>query len=71
MAALKLWYDQEGDYLEVLFEDAPAALEEVGDDIFERRTTDGRVIGFAVFNVSKHDRDKLIVPLAVTAMPGD
>ncbi len=71
MAALKLWYDQEGDYLEVLFEDMPATLEEVGDDIFERRTTDGRVIGFAVFNVSKHDRDKSIVPLAVTAMPGD
>jgi uncharacterized protein YuzE len=68
MAALKVWYDRDGDYLEVLFEDAPAALEEIGDDVFERRTPDGRVIGFAVFNVSKHDRDKLRLPLAVTAV---
>jgi uncharacterized protein YuzE len=67
MAAVKVWYDQEGDYLEVTFEDAPATLEEVSDDVFERRTPDGRVIGFAVLNVSKHDKDKLMVPLDVTA----
>ncbi len=63
-----MWYDREGDYLEVLFEEAPAALEEVSDDVFERRTPDGRVVGFVVFNVSKHDRDKLMLPLAVTAV---
>jgi len=68
MALLKVWYDQEGDYLEVLFEDAPATLEEVSDDVFERRTPEGRVVGFAVFNVSKHDRDALSLPLAVTAV---
>ncbi len=67
MASLKVWYDQEADYLEVVFEDAPAALEEIGDDIFERRTPDGRVVGFAVLNFSKHDRDTLALPLAVTA----
>ena len=70
MASVKVWYDQEGNYLEVLFEDAPAALEEVSDDVFERRTPEGRVVGFAVFNVSKHDRDKLMLPLAVTAVSG-
>lgn len=68
MAPLKVWYDQEGDYLEVIFEDAPATLEEIGDDIFERRTPDGRVVGLAVFNVSKHDRDKLALPITVTAI---
>lgn len=68
MASLKVWYDQEADYLEVVFEDAPAALEEIGDDIFERRTPDGRVVGFAVLNFSKHDRDTLALPLAVTAI---
>lgn len=67
MASLKVWYDQEADYLEVVFEDAPAALEEIGDDIFERRAPDGRVVGFAVLNFSKHDRDTLALPLAVTA----
>jgi hypothetical protein len=68
MAAVKVWYDYEGDFLEVLFEDAPASLEEIEDDIFERRTPDGRVVGFAVFNFSKHDRDKLKLPLAITAV---
>ena len=67
MATLKVWYDREGDYLEVIFKDAPAVLEEVSDDVFERLTPDGRVIGFAVFNFSKHDRDKLRLPLTVTA----
>jgi uncharacterized protein YuzE len=68
MASLKVWYDQEGDYLEVIFESAPATLEEIGDDLFERRTPDGRVVGFAVFNVSKHDRDQLALPLSVAAV---
>ena len=68
MASVKVWYDREGDYLEVIFEDALATLEEVGDDVFERRTPEGRVVGFAVFNVSRHDRDKLALPLKVTAV---
>lgn len=38
MASVKVWYDQQGDYLEVLFADAPASLEEVSEDLFERRT---------------------------------
>lgn len=69
MAAMKIWYDREGDYLQITFEDAPAALEEIEDDIFERRTTDGRVIGLAVFNFSRHDQDQLQIPLAVTVHP--
>ena len=32
-----------------------------------RRTPEGRVVGFAVFNVSKHDRDTLALPLEVRA----
>lgn len=68
MAEVKVWYDKEGDYLEVIFENVPASLEEIEDDIFERRTPDGRVVGFAVFNMSKHDRDKLKLPLAIRAV---
>jgi hypothetical protein len=51
VAFVNVWYDQEGNYLEVLFEDTPAALEEVSDDVFERRTPEGRVVGFVVFSV--------------------
>ena len=70
MAGLKVWYDREGDILEVIFEDAPATLEEITDDLFERRTVDGRVVGFMVMNFSKHDREPLRLPLAVTVKAG-
>lgn len=65
MAEIKIWYDREGDYLEITFEEAPASLEEIADDVFERRTPDGRVVGLAVFNFSQHDRDQLTLPLAI------
>ncbi len=68
MSPLKIWYDREGDYLEVTFEDAPAVMEEVADDVFERRTPEGRIVGFAVFNFSQHDRDQLTLPLSVKAV---
>jgi len=67
---MKVWYDREGDILEVLFEDAPAVMEEIDEDIFERHASDGRVIGFMVMNFSKHDRDSLTLPLLVTAKAG-
>ena len=69
MGHLKVWYDKESDYLEVTFENVPAALEELDEDIFERRTPDGRVIGFAIFNFSKHEQSTLSLPLVVTAVP--
>ena len=65
MASLKVWYNREGGFLEVTFEETPAAAEEVDEDIFERRTADGRIVGFAVLNFSKHDQDKLVLPLKV------
>ena len=42
---------------------------QIEDDLFERRTTDGRIIGFAVLNFSKHTLDRLTLPLRVTALP--
>jgi uncharacterized protein YuzE len=65
---MKVWYDREGDFLEVVFEDTPAVMEEIEEDVFERRTPEGRVVGFAVMNFSKHDRHRLTLPLAVSAM---
>ena len=66
MDGLKIWYDREADILEVTFEDVPAMMEEINDDVFERRTTDGHIVGFMVMNFSKHDREKLNLPLEVT-----
>lgn len=69
MGEMRVWYDKEGDFLEVIFEDAPAVMEEIEDDVFERRTPDGRVIGIAVLNFSKHDRSQLSLPLYIVATP--
>ncbi|MCL4255116.1 MAG: DUF2283 domain-containing protein [Anaerolineae bacterium] len=69
MAGIKIWYDQEGDMLEVIFEDAPAITEEIADDIFERRTADGRVVGLVVLNMRHHDRESLTLPFTITATP--
>lgn len=66
MDGLKVWYDREADILEVIFEDTPASMEEISDDVFERRSTDGRIVGFMVMNFSQHDRESLNLPLAVT-----
>lgn len=70
MEGLRVWHDREGDMLEVVFDEAPAVMEEVSDDLFERRTTDGRVIGFMAMNFSKHDRELLNVPLNVMVQTG-
>ncbi len=68
MAEVKIWYDKDADFLEITFEDAPASLEEIEEDIYERRTPDGKIIGFAVLNMTKHDRDGLTLPLHMTAI---
>ncbi len=68
MANLKIWYDREGDFLEITFEETAAVTEELEADVFERRTPDGRIVGFSIMNFSKHDRDKLTLPLDVTAL---
>ena len=67
MAGVKVWYDNEGDFLDITFEEAPATMEEIEDDLFERRSIDGRVIGFSLLNFSKHNRHPITVPFAITA----
>lgn len=67
MAEVKVWYDHEGDLLEVIFESVAATMEEVAEDVFERRTPDGRVVGFTIFNFSKHDLQTVHIPLLIRA----
>jgi uncharacterized protein YuzE len=65
MADVRVWYDREGDYLEVTFVDVPGYFREIGEDIFERVDTAGRVIGFAIFNFTHKDHQDLKIPLAL------
>jgi uncharacterized protein YuzE len=63
MGKMSVWYDKEGDFLEVTFRAAKGYMRDLGDDIFERVDEQGAVIGFAIFNFSKRDQQTVEVPL--------
>jgi uncharacterized protein YuzE len=50
---LKIWYDAEGDYLEVTFERKQGYFRETANDqVMEKVDAEGNVIGFSVLMVS-------------------
>ena len=50
---IKVWYDPEGDYLEVLFEKRAGHFRETENDaVMEKVDTDGNTIGFSILKVS-------------------
>ena len=50
---VSIWYDSEGDYLEVIFERKPGYFRETGtDQIMEKVDEEGHVIGFSILAVS-------------------
>lgn len=63
VARLKVWFDEEGDFLEVTFAKRKGLFRSIGPDIFERVDAKGKVIGFAIFNFLKHDRKTVEIPL--------
>ena len=49
---VKIWYDPEGDYLEVIFDRREGYFRETKDDrIMEKVDTEGNVIGFSILGV--------------------
>ena len=64
---VKVWFDVEGDYLEVRFSDAAGYMKETDNDaVMERVDERGQVIGFSILQVSKLSRQK---PLVVELLP--
>ncbi len=58
---VKVWYDREGDYLEVLFETKEGYFRETEDDaVMEKVDTDGNMIGFSILKVSKLSEEKTL-----------
>lgn len=59
---VKVWFDAEGDFLEVRFSDAARYMKETGNDaVMERVDERGQVIGFSIMQVSKLSRQKPLV----------
>jgi hypothetical protein len=68
---LTLWYDKEGDYLEVLFnEDEPGTFEETAhDQVMVRLNLRNEVIGFSILSLSKLEEPYLDLALEKTTEP--
>ena len=61
---IRIWYDGEGDYLEVLFERKKGYFRETENDaVMEKVDEEGNIIGFSVLKVSALKEKPLSVPL--------
>ena len=49
---INIWYDPEGDYLEVIFDQREGYFRETKDDrIMEKVDTEGNILGFSILGV--------------------
>ena len=59
---IKVWYDAEGDFLEVLFSDKPGYMRETDNDaVMERVDEEGNILGFSIMEVSRIEKQKPLV----------
>ncbi len=62
---VKLWYDPEGDYLEVIFDRKEGYFRETeNDQVMEKVDAEGNILGFSVLKVSSLKRTPLEVLLS-------
>ncbi|HYL88058.1 MAG TPA: DUF2283 domain-containing protein, partial [Burkholderiales bacterium] len=61
---VKIWFDREADYLEVLFEQREGFFRETANDqVMGKVDTQGNIIGFSVLNVTSLSKSPLEVIL--------
>jgi uncharacterized protein YuzE len=61
---VKIWYDPEGDYLEVIFDQKPGYFQETSSDqVMEKVDEAGNILGFSVMKVSALKKTPLEVAL--------
>ena len=61
---VRMWFDPEGDFLEVNFEQKPGYFRETSNDqVMEKVDEEGNVIGFSVLRVSSLKNAPLEVSL--------
>ena len=59
---IKVWYDAEGDFLEVLFSDNPGHMRETDNEaVMERVDEEGNILGFSIMEVSRIEKQKPLV----------
>ncbi|HHV52298.1 MAG: DUF2283 domain-containing protein [Synergistota bacterium] len=61
---IKIWYDKEGDYLEVIFEKKAGYFKETENDaVMEKVDEEGNIIGFSILKVSALEEKPLSIAL--------
>ena len=66
---VKIWFDAEGDFLEVRFSDEAGYMKETNNDaVMERLDENGQVIGFSIMQVSRLAGQKPLVAELLPAM---
>jgi uncharacterized protein YuzE len=59
---VKVWFDAEGDFLEVLFSDKAGFMRETKNDaVMERVDEQGNILGFSIMQVSRLSKGKPLV----------
>ncbi|MDR4498911.1 MAG: DUF2283 domain-containing protein [Candidatus Scalindua sp.] len=65
---IKVWYDKQGDYLEVLFDQRAGYFKVTENDaVMEKVSNNGEVIGFSILKVSALKTEK---PISLILKPG-
>ena len=59
---MRVWFDPEGDILEVILKDDKGFFKPLEDDALIRVNEKGEVLGFMILNVTKRENKK---PLAI------
>jgi uncharacterized protein YuzE len=61
---IRIWYDKEGNYLEVIFDRKPGYFRETENDaVMEKVDKEGNIIGFSILKVSALEEQK---PLSIS-----
>ncbi|WP_107666321.1 DUF2283 domain-containing protein [Cyanothece sp. BG0011] len=59
---VRIWYDKEADFLEILFSDKAGYMRETDNDaIMERVDEEGKLLGFSILGVSQLTHDKPLI----------
>jgi len=56
---IDIYYDEEGDFLEITIVNPPheSYAEDVNEDVYLRKSEDGKVIGIGILNFKNHSHD--------------
>lgn len=68
MGKMKIWYDEEGDYLELGFGKKKGYMKDIGNDMWER-IEEGKVVGISILNFKKRlkkGKSEVILPLELS-----